>query len=143
MQTWSDPHSVNQGVPVKLTDNNDRARSAARLLFRGMRKENVTKTWFLRPAQKRDEARAGRERIMEESVLVDYEIVCLDENGGISRAVQGTYTGLDSAVAVAAAKAPSDCSRILLCAMKTNFVVWEGSRADALAAAARSADELR
>lgn len=67
---------------------------------------------------------------------VDYEIVCLDENGGISRAIQGTYSGVEGAVAAAAARAPEYCSRIMLCAVKTNFVVWEGSRAEALAAAA-------
>jgi hypothetical protein len=68
-------------------------------------------------------------------VSADYEIICLDENGGISRAIQATYSGVDTAIAAAAASAPEDCSRIMLCATKTNLVVWEGTREDALKAA--------
>ena len=66
---------------------------------------------------------------------IDYEIVCLDENGGISRAIQGSYGGVDNAMAMAAEKAPEDCSRVVLCAVKTNSVVWEGSREEVLEAA--------
>jgi hypothetical protein len=74
---------------------------------------------------------------------VDYEIVCLDENGGISRAVQGTYSGVDNAVVAAAAEAPAHCSRILLCKIKTSSVVWEGSREEAMEAAAATRDAAR
>jgi len=76
-------------------------------------------------------------------VSVDYEIVCLDENGGISRAIQGTYSGVNMAVVAAAARAPEDCSRIMLCAIKTNSVVWEGSRDEAVEAAAATNDAAR
>jgi hypothetical protein len=70
--------------------------------------------------------------------VVDYEIVCLDENGGIAHAAQGTYSGVENAVVAAAATAPEDCSRILLCAVKSNAVVWQGSRDDAIVAARKT-----
>ena len=66
---------------------------------------------------------------------VDYEIVCLDENGGISRAIRGMYNGLGGAMSVAAARAPAHCSRVVFCAVETNSVVWEGSREEMLDAA--------
>jgi hypothetical protein len=74
---------------------------------------------------------------------VDYEIVCLDENGGISRAMQGRYSGVNTAVVAAAARAPEDCSRIMLCAIKTSSLVWAGSREDALEAAAATKKAAR
>ncbi|HEX3430768.1 MAG TPA: hypothetical protein VHT03_07770 [Rhizomicrobium sp.] len=62
----------------------------------------------------------------------DYEIVCLDQNGGIARTIRGTFRRLDNALARAAARAPEDCARILVCAVETDSIVWEGSRDRAL-----------
>jgi hypothetical protein len=50
---------------------------------------------------------------------------------------------VDNAVVAAAAEAPAHCSRILLCKIKTSSVVWEGSREEAMEAAAATRDAAR
>jgi hypothetical protein len=67
-------------------------------------------------------------------VAAEYEIICLDQNGGISRAIQGAFGDVHAAVATAAKRAPEHTSRIVLCSIASNAVVWEGSPAEARAA---------
>jgi hypothetical protein len=68
--------------------------------------------------------------------VTEYEIVCADVNGGVSRSIRGSFGSVGEALAKAAAKAPEHCTRVLLLAVEGDSVVWDGSRAQVIEAAA-------
>jgi hypothetical protein len=68
--------------------------------------------------------------------VTEYEIVCADVNGGVSRSIRGSFSSVGEALAKAAAKAPEHCTRVLLLAVEGDSVVWDGSRAQVMEAAA-------
>jgi len=60
-----------------------------------------------------------------------FEIVCLDEYGGIARSQSGDFPDVDSALQAALTSAPEHFERVVIFNIDTSRVVWQGTRGEA------------
>ena len=67
--------------------------------------------------------------------LTEFELVCIDENGGIARTSSGAFEEVHAALDAAVARGLGDCERVVVFEAETGSVVWRGTRAAAVKAA--------
>ena len=64
--------------------------------------------------------------------LTEFELVCMDENGGIARTSSGAFEEAHAALGAAVAGGLGDCERVMVFEVETGSVVWQGTRAAAV-----------